>query len=101
MRDGLSCICEKRENGNVGLIQSSNNDITLDMAVNVNPCHSLVPMSIVALSNIVPCDLCIFKSHAIRRASYQCEPIVMGEWVHMLDLKGPMVSLYISGSQPP
>jgi len=67
------------KNGNVGLIRRYANDLTLKMAVNVKPWHSLVLMSTVALSNVIPCDLCIVKSHAIRSGIYWHAPLVIGE----------------------
>ena len=54
-----------RENGNDGLMGMSANERTLEIAVNVSPWRSLVPMSTVALSNVIPCDLWIVKAHAI------------------------------------
>lgn len=54
-----------RENGNVGLMCMSARDRTLEIVVNVSPCRSPVPMSTVVLSNVIPCDLCIVKAHAI------------------------------------
>ena len=84
-----------RKNGNAGLMCMSANDRTLEIAVNVSPWSSLVLMSIVALSNVIPCELCIVKSHAIRSGIYRCVPLVMGEWVNMLGVKCPMVFLCI------
>jgi len=54
-------------------------DRSLEIAANVSPCRSLVPMSIVVLSNVIPCDLCIIKAHAIRSGISERVPLVMGE----------------------
>jgi len=35
-----------------------------DITVKVNPCHSTFPMSMVALDNAKPWDLCTIKAHA-------------------------------------
>lgn len=43
----------------------SMNDRTLEIVANVSPCRSLVLMSTVALSNVIPYDLRIIKAHAI------------------------------------
>ena len=70
---------EMHENGNAGWIRRSARDITLEMAVNVRPWRSLGPMSTVALSNVIPCDLCIVKAHAIRNGICRRAPLVIGE----------------------
>ena len=54
------------------------NDRTLDTAVKVRPYQSMFPMSIVALSSVVPCDLWIVKAHAMRSRICVREPLVMG-----------------------
>ena len=54
------------------------NERTLDTAVKVRPCRSMFPMSIVALSSVMPCDLWILKAHAMRSGICVCEPLVMG-----------------------
>ena len=70
---------EMRENGNAGWIRRSVRDLTLEMAVNVIPWRSLGPMSTVALSNVIPYDLCIVKAHAIRSGICRHVPLVIGE----------------------
>ena len=41
------------------------NDLTLDIVVNIKPCLSVLPMSIVAFSSVSPYDLWIVRAHAI------------------------------------
>lgn len=53
--------------------------MVLDMTINFKPHHSLLPMSRVALSNVIPYDLCIVKSHTIQGGSFQCEHFIMAE----------------------
>ena len=72
-------MCAMRENGNAGLMCMSDSDRTLEIAVNVSPWRSLVPMSTVALSNVIPCDLCIVKAHAIRSGICRRVPLLIGE----------------------
>ena len=67
------------ENGNVGWIRMSDRDLTLEMVVNVRPWHSLGPMSTIAFSNVIPCDLCIVKAHAIQSGIFQRAPLLIGQ----------------------
>ena len=59
-------------------MQRSFNDRTLDMAVKVRPCRSMLSMSIVTLSSVMPCDLWIVKPHAMQSSTCVREPLVMG-----------------------
>ena len=53
-------------------------DLTLDIAVNVNPCCSLLPISTVAQSNVSPYDLCIVSAHAIFKGICLRLPLTIG-----------------------
>ena len=59
-------------------MQRSFHERTLDTAVKVRPCQSMFPMSIVALSSVMPCDLWIFKAHAMKSGICVRDPLVMG-----------------------
>ena len=60
-------------------MQRPDRDLTLDIAVNVSPCLSMFPISIIAFCRIMPCALWIVKPHAIRSGSFLHEALVMGE----------------------
>jgi hypothetical protein len=54
--------------------------LTLDIAVKVRPCLSVLPISIVALPKVRPCDLCIVIAQAVARGICVRFPREMG-WI--------------------
>ena len=61
----LLAIFEYLSNVNGGDIHKPSIDFTLEIAVNVKPCLSAIPISMVALCKVKPCDLCMVRAQAI------------------------------------
>ena len=59
-------------------MRKPSNDFTLEIAMKVNPCCSLFSISIVAQSNVSPCDLCIVRAHAIFKGICLRLPLTTG-----------------------
>ena len=55
--NGLSCIQEYLEKEKGGEMKRPERDVTLDIAVNVSPCLSVFPISIVKFCRVIPCTL--------------------------------------------
>ena len=53
-------------------------DLTLEIAVKVRPCLSVLPISMVAMPKVKPCDLCIVIAQAVARGICVRFPREMG-----------------------
>ena len=53
-------------------------DLTLEIAVKVRPCLSVLPISMVAMPKVKPCDLCIVIAQAVARGICVRLPQEMG-----------------------
>ena len=56
-KNGLSCIREYLEKEKAGEMRRPERDVSLDIAVNVSPCLSMFPISIVTFCRVIPWDL--------------------------------------------
>ena len=76
-RNGLSCIREYLEKEKAGEMRRPERDVTLDIAVNVSPCLSVFPISIVTFCRVIPWALWIVKPHAIWSGSFLRDLLVI------------------------
>ena len=53
-------------------------DLTLEIVVKVKPCLSVIPISMVALCKVKPCDLCMVRAQAIRNGICLRFPLAIG-----------------------
>jgi hypothetical protein len=67
------------------------NDLTHDITVKVNPCHSTFPMLMVSMDNAKPWDLCTIKAHAFLSKICFLFPHFMGGIGTFFGWYGPMV----------
>ena len=74
----LFAIFEYLSNVNGGDIRRPSIDFTLEIAVKVKPCLSAIPISMVALCKVKPCDLCMVRAQAIRNGICLWFPLAIG-----------------------